>query len=63
MSTAAPGLPGLASSPPDKIVAITEYRNRIFVATERGVYELIDGIWCHMAFHGEGERDANSAAI
>lgn len=36
---------------PHPIVGLTVFKDRLFVATERGVYELIDGILKPVPFH------------
>lgn len=38
------------TSPPHRIVSMVMHQERYFVATERHVYELIDGVWCPMVF-------------
>lgn len=35
---------------PQRIVAMTEFQGRMFLATEHRVYELIGPVWCPMSF-------------
>lgn len=41
-----------AIAPRDRIVSVVEHKGRLFMATERCVYQLIDGIWHPMVFAG-----------
>lgn len=36
--------------PPDRIVSMIEYRGTLVVATEKGVYRLVDGVFRRIAF-------------
>jgi hypothetical protein len=44
---------GFSKSKEQKIVAICSVKERVFIATEQRIYELIDEIWQPMVFYNE----------
>ncbi len=55
-----PELPGftLSLTPEGAIVGLCEFRGRMLVATERHLYELIDGVWHTMVFAAANSAEA-----
>lgn len=50
MSEARPGLRAVPFPPGvERVVSMINYKDRLLVATDTGVYELVDGVWSRMA--------------
>jgi hypothetical protein len=51
MIEARPGLRAMPFPPGvERVVSMINYKDRLLVATDAGVYELVDGAWSRMAF-------------